>query len=125
MDLDQIQQLVDEHLELLTVDARGILEARERASKFLVVQSVISTFLRQWDERKAKMTTIYEATYAKACRQALGKNITEKKINVAEDNDYSDAREAVEVADSIRDWLKTHIKIFENAHITFRQYSKE
>lgn len=125
MDINQIQQIIDQHLSLITIDAKSLADAKERAAQLLVVQSVIATFLRDFEEEKSKVKTLQLASYAQTVKTVEGKNVTEKKINVEADPGYSGYREALEKMDGIRDYLKTHIKIFENAHLMFRQYSRE
>lgn len=125
MDIQQIQQIIDEHLQLITIDATSLADAKNRAAQLLVVQSVLATFLRDFEEEKSKVKTIQVATYAQVVKIVEGKNVTEKKINVEADPGYAAYREALEKMESIRDYLKTHIKIFDNAHLMFRQYSRE
>lgn len=122
---DKVSSLINDHLELITVDAKGIAEARERAAKFLVAQSVLSTFLRKFEDDLARSVTMKDVTHAQAIQTAEGKNVTEKKANATLDTNYSNAREFNETLEAFKYWIKTHIKLFENAHLMFRQYSKE
>lgn len=125
MNIQNITNLIDENISLITIDAKALSEARERAAKFLVVQSILASFIKQFDDDKAKLITLSEANYARAISVAEGKNITEKKVSVNLDTSYTNSREALEQLESVRNYIKTHIKIFENAHLTFRQYSRE
>ncbi len=121
----RVSQIVNEHLDLIVIDAKGLAEAKQRAAKFLVVQSILSTFLKTFEDDLARQSTLTEAQYAQGISGAEGKNVTEKKINMALYTDYTNAREFHERLDSLRSWIKTHMKIFENAHLLFRQYSRE
>lgn len=125
MNIQDIQDLINEHLELITVDARGLADAKNRAARLLVIQSILATFLKDFEEEKSKVKTMELATYAISIRASEGKNITEKKINVEENSEYYTCREALEKMEAIRDYIKIHIKIFDNAHLMFRQYSRE
>ena len=125
MDISQVQEIISDHLELITIDAKSLADAKVRASKLLVVQSVLATFLRDFEEEKSKIKTLQLATYSQVVKSVEGKNVTEKKINVEADPGYASYREALEKMEGIRDYLRTHIKIFENAHLMFRQYSRE
>lgn len=125
MNIEDIETLIADHLDLIVIDARGLLEARERAAKFLVAQAILARFLKDFENEKAKVVTMREASYSQCVRYAQGKNITEKKIEVDANPEYTFTREAVEKLDSIRDYIKTHMKIFDNAHLMFRQYSRE
>ena len=121
----RVSQIVNEHIELIVVDAKGLAEAKRRAAKFLVAQSILSTFLKTFEDDLARQSTLTEAQYAQGISVAEGKNVTEKKITMALYKDYTDAREFQEKLDSLKSWIKTHMKIFENAHLMFRQYSRE
>lgn len=123
--LDEVKQLISSHVELITVNAKGIAEAKERSGKFLIATSILTTYLKDLEEKLAKLKTLEEAQYARAGQQAEGKNVTEKKMNIALNKSYTDIREAYEKAQAQKDWVKTHVKIFENAHIMYRAYSRE
>jgi len=129
MNYEQIEKnaanLIDDHLKMITVDARGLAEARERAAKFLIVQSILATFLKNFEDDLARAVTLRDAQFARGIAVTDGKNITEKKINVANNRDYTDARESQEKLDAFKNWIKVHIKIFEHAHLLFRQHARE
>lgn len=125
MTKEDVLKIVEDHIDLIAVDAKGIAHAKERAATFLVCQSILSTYSRELKQKKAKLKTTVEAGYAMAIRASEGKNITEKKVNVALDKTYSKYREAFEDLEALEDWVKTHTKIFENAHLMFRQYSRD
>lgn len=117
--------LVEDHLELITIDAKSIADAKSRAAKFLVAMSVLSTFLKKLEDDMARATTMKEATYAQGIAMIEGNKITEKKIEVNNNKNYTDAREFNERLEAFRYWIKTHIKIFEQAHLLFRQVGRD
>lgn len=121
----QIANIIDEHLELITVTAKSIANAKENSAKFLIVQSVLSTILKTIEDDISKAITIKEASYAQAINEVGGSKITEKKIEVATNVAYTDSREFYEHLESLKSWIKTHIKIFENGHILYRQYGND
>jgi len=125
MVFEKVKALVMDHLNLISVTARGMAESKERSAKFLTIQAILLTYMKEVDEDLAKLGTLKDAHYARAIRDSEGKNVTEKKINVASDLEYKDIRQAYEEMEALRDWLKGHIKLFENAHILFRNISKE
>lgn len=125
MNIQQIKQLIDEHVEKIAVNSKSLANARQLAGEFLIAQSVLATFLKDFDDDKSKLMTMEKATYAQTVKSVEGKNVTEKKINVEADPTYANSREAVEKLDHLRDYIRTHMKIFENAHLLFRQFSKE
>lgn len=125
MTLEQIRELIDTHVQLIKVDAKAVSEARDRAAKFLTIQAVLSNYLLELDTDRAKIVTMTEALYAKAARQSSGKSITEKKLEADEDSDYTDAKIGADTMAAQVNWVKQYIKIFENAHLMFRQLSRD
>lgn len=125
MDINQIKKLIDDHVDLITITASSLVNSRELSSKFLVAQSLLATFLKDFEDDKSKLVTVKEATYAISIKSAEGKTITEKKVSVNLDANYTNAREAVEQIENIRDYIKVHMKIFENAHLLYRQFSRD
>ena len=125
MTFEQIQGLVDEHLEMILSESRSPYEAQDKARKFLVIQSLLASYFKDVEEQFIKLQTVQDAMYSQSIRCIDGKNITEKKVFVSEDPAYVKSREELETQDALKNWVKTHIKIFENAHLSFRQESKE
>lgn len=121
----QVAKIINDHLILITVDAKGLAEARARSAKFLVAQSILSTFLKTFEDDISRSSTIKDAQFAQGIASVDGKTITEKKANLALYQDYSNAREFNEKLGAFKDWIKTHMKIFENAHLMFRQYARD
>ena len=125
MNLEFIQKTIEDHLDLIEINAVALAQSRERAGKFLVVQAILTSYLKDLEEAQAKITTIREASYAQSIKMADGKNITEKKVEAEANPEYSSYREASERVAAEINWIKGHIKIFENAHILFRQSLRE
>ena len=125
MDTEQIEKLIDETLELVEVNAHSLADAKPRASRFLIVNALLTSFLREIEEELPKLQTLVNATYSQSIQYAEGKNITEKKVAAEASVEYSHARESKEKLDALREWVKGHIKIFDHAHLMFRQYSRE
>jgi hypothetical protein len=122
---EEVSEAVDGCVDLITLTPEGLAASRERASQFLYVQAMLTSYLKEIDEELAKKTTLKEATFASVVSKVDGKSITEKKINVAKSEEYSSVRESLEELDALREWIKGHIKIFENAHILYRGFSRE
>lgn len=122
---EQLQKIVHDHIDLIEISPQAIVQSKERAAKFLVIQALLSNHLKEIQDIKVKISTLEKATYAQAILGAGGKNITENKIVAEADPKYCEAREAMELVDSEVNWTKQHFDIFNNAHIMFRQYSKE
>lgn len=120
-----IDEFISNHIDLITVDNRGLAQATERAAKFLVAQAVISSEIKNLEEQKAKIQTLNSTNYSLAIQGCDAKNITEKKMLADTDANYTEVRELLETIEANIGYLKTHIRIFENAHVLFRQQSKE
>ena len=122
---EQLEELVAKHIDLVEVTSSAIIEARERAAKFLVIQAHLTNHLKQLDDIKVKVSTESSAQYAQALMRQSGKNVTENKINAEADPEYARARETTELVESEHNWTKRHFEIFDNAHIMFRQISQQ
>ena len=125
MNITEIKQIIDQHVELIAVSATSLQDAKELSGKFLMVQALLTSFLKDFEDDKSKLSTLKDVTYAMAIQAAEGKTITEKKVSVNLDVTYTQAREAFEQIDHIRDYIKTHMKIFENSHLMYRQYGRD
>lgn len=122
---EQIQDLVNKHIDLVEVTSYAVAESRERAAKFLVIQAHLANHLKLLDDLKVKSETLKSANYAQALMSQSGKNVTENKINAEADPIYADARETVEMIESEHNWTKRHLDIFDNAHVMFRQIAQQ
>ncbi len=125
MNQEQIQDLVTESLDLIEINASALGDGKRRAARFLVVQAILATYLKSLEECKAKTDVMLEAQFAQAVFGAEGKNVTEKKVSASANKDYSNVKEAMGNIDAEINWIKTHLKIFDNAHLMFRQYTRE
>lgn len=125
MNLQQIEELINEHIELVTVDAKGLAEAASRSGKFLIVCSVLATYLKQLETELGKVEANTAAIFGQAVKTALGKNVTEKKIEAGMDPAVTNIAIVVSSIEAQRTWVKTHIKIFDHAHVMYRQFSRE
>lgn len=125
MEFDQLQKLVMDNINLIEINRDAIIDAKNRAAKFLVIQAHLNDHLKLLEDVKVKASTEEKATYAQALMKQSGKNVTENKINAEADPDYTRAREAVELIGAEHNWTKRHYEIFENAHIMFRQISQQ
>ncbi len=125
LDWTEIKSMVDGLVDEITVTDEGLSEAKERSANFLVGQAVLTSHLKEVSGELAKLATARDATYAHSLSKVTGENITQKKINVANETEYTALREQYEELEAKREWLKNFIKIFENAHILYRSFSRE
>ena len=125
MDETNLRAKIQEHLELIKYSPRAMKEASERATAFLIMVAILSDEKRNAIEDKAKLTTLRDASYAQAFGRSQAKQVTEKKAEAENDVTYTEMRETLEQCEAKISWLKDHIEIFTNAHVTYRQLSKE
>ena len=121
----ELRARIKEHLDLVTYSRQGMKEAAERCTAFLVMVAILTDEKRECEDEKAKITTMETASYAQAIGRSQAKQVTEKKIEAEQDQNYTIIREAKEHCEAKISWLKTYISIFENAHITYRTFAKE
>lgn len=125
MTFDEINIIVKDHLALVAIKGDALAQAKTRAAKFLVAEAILADHLKELQQAKAQLQTISTATYAQVMKGLDSKKVTENKINAEADPSYSQNREALEMIDAEAGWIKTHMKIFENAHVMYRQYGNE
>lgn len=123
--MENIDEYIQEHVKLITLDNKGLAQASSRAAQFLVVQAVIAAEIRTLKEALTQVDTMKSVQYAMAINAADGKNITEKKSLAEKDNSYTDVKESFDVIEANISYLKTHLDIFNNAHVMFRQLAKD
>lgn len=109
---------------LATDKAVSEREAERRAGAFLEVQAHIVNGIDTLSDDKIKAVSLQAAIYAQLMARDSTKGVTEKKINVEAAPDYISARENLEHVENDLTYLKTYFKIFENAHIFYRNLAK-
>jgi len=126
-ELAKLKPKIKKYVELMKLDSGYISaqDARDRMSKFLLAQSSLMNILMEVDIELTKYSSVERATYSKLALSSGGKSITEKKLSVESDDDYIEAKESRDDMEAYRNYLKSYVKIFENAHIMFRQLSKD
>jgi hypothetical protein len=122
---EEVSKVINTHVDLITITPEGLAESRERAAVFLVAQALLTSYLKQVDENMAKLSALKDATFAQAIGKTEGKNVTEKKIKVGKDDQYRDQLLKFENMNALREWIKGHIRIFENAHILYRGFCRD
>ena len=121
---EEIKKYVDETIKKITIDAKGLAEATTRSSDFLVASSILTHYLKETQEEIAKAEAETDASYAHAIQSQEGNKITEKKIGASTNVDYTRAKLKLAELEATRDWIKGFIRIFDNAHITYRQLQR-
>lgn len=120
-----VEELVESYVELLVDDTNGTQEARERCNLFLVAMAQLTNYHRKLEDHIAKLKTLETCELHDAFNNSEGKNATAQKDAAKTVPAYIQARENLEMAQAKETWIKSNLKIFENAHITFRQYAKD
>jgi len=120
-----INKTIDDGIKLITLTDQSLSNATEICTKFLVTVAVLSTYRKSCEREKTKLQTLVDAVYQEIMNTKEGKTITEKKTKVLADKGYAEYREALENCESEITWVKKHIDIFENAHLTYRQMARD
>lgn len=123
--VSDLEQYVDEVVDLIPMDGLSSEEIRSRAGKFLVACAILVNRHREVEDACAKAETLENTYLAQAIQLSQGKNITEKKSDAQANPDYTSAKEAREILDSERHWVKSYVDIFNNAHLFYRQACKD
>ena len=125
LSIEQIEEIVDRGVGEIAVNAHALADAQPRAGRFLTRVAILTDFLRTLEEELPKHQTLVNSQYFTAINTAGGKNITEKKVEAEANPVYAEAVEKKAAVDAQRDWVKNYIKIFDNAHVMYRQYSRD
>lgn len=124
MTFEELQVLIDHYIDKLPSKNVKMHEAEDLAPQFLKLLNAIATVRLVLDNERIEAKSLEEVTYRDCIQRAEGKNVTEKKIDAVAMLEYQEGREAVERADAKIEYLKANTKIFENAHIFYRQVAK-
>ena len=122
---NKYETMVNEHIALITIDAKGLAEAKERAGRFLIASAILVAYLKETEIRIAKLKPLEKSELYTAILASDGKNATQQKDAAQTNSAYIEAREALEEGEAQRTWIKGNIAIFDNAHVLFRQYSRD
>lgn len=123
--LAQVRDLIDRCIDLITVDAKGLAEAKDRCAKFLTAQALLTNYMEVLEVEIGKHDAVTEAALAQAIDEADVKGITEKKVKAQANPVYAQTKIKMLELKAQHNWLKTHMKILENAHIMYRQYIRD
>lgn len=120
-----IEKLVEDHIDLIAVNGESLAQAKTRSAKFLVAESILSSYLKELQKAIAQFKTVSTASYAQVMKGLSSKKVTENKIEAEAHPDYSRNRQSLEEMEAEANWVKTHMKIFDNAHVMYRQFANE
>lgn len=126
LDYKEVDELVDQLVDSIAIqEEEGLPKSREKCANFLQGQAVLTSHLQEIELELAKLATLRDATYAQMLSKVKGANVTEKKINISNEGEYNKIKEQYEVLDARKEWVKGHLKIFENAHLLYRSIARE
>lgn len=124
MDTKKIEATVLKHITLIEVTPKSRAEAQERAGDFLKINYSLAVLVLRLEKAMVKLETLMEIGQANAFNEAVGKNVTEKRSNMLLDATRNESKEVYKEKEAVRNWAKTSMKIFENAHIMYRNLEK-
>jgi len=99
-------------------------DMEERASGLLMVNAEIAQVVHAFEDRKVELKTLQECMLKESMDESVGKTVVERKLSAECNKKYISAREQYELLEADLSELKTLSKIFENAHIMWRQIMK-
>lgn len=121
-----VRRVADEYSEMIPrPHALSTQENERRALEFLVAMAKLSNLKKACEDAKIEASSLEKAVYAASIHRAGGKNITEKKVEAEADGEYMIARELFEKFEVLKSFIDAYYGIFENAHIMYRNLSKE
>lgn len=124
MDNESVKGLVEEGVALIAY-SKGITDGEERSSRFLGINALLATHQMDIEIGIAKLKTIEEAVYAQIYNAIESGTVSARENEVKLNPDYQTARINHANGKAELTWVKTHISIFENAHLMYRQFSRD
>lgn len=124
MNEEQLKVKIAEHMALIKYSGRGINEAAERACAFLIITALILEEKRICEDDLAKIETLVSASQFQAYSRAKG-NTTDKRMATEQDQAHATWKESKAQCENKIKLYKGYIQIFENAHVSYRQFSRE
>jgi hypothetical protein len=95
-------------------------EANKRASEFLYAAAIISCEKKRISDELISVESANRVIYASTFARQSDKNVTEKKLKAEADPEFIEVREMLETLENNINYLKTQEKVFENAHVFYR-----
>jgi len=124
--MNDFKEMIAEYAKLLPVGTSiSYTEAERRAGEFLVAQAKVTDLKHIFSKEKIAQLSLQTATYANEMSKGTSKTVTENKLNAEASEAYIAVRESLEEIENDIAYLKTYYEIFNNAHIFFRNLSKE
>jgi len=125
MNFDELKLYVEEKIKLVKSNPQKLKDPLDRTTEFLIVLGKLNDFRYNCECDKARIQTVTDALFKNAKDASDAKNITEKKVDATVNIEYTTARESLERVEAMIKWAKEATNIFNHAHLTYRQISKE
>ena len=124
--MNDMKDFIEKYKALLPVGTSiSYTEAEKRAGEFLYAMAIITDWRHEFTKEKIKLISFQTVTYAQELCKGTAKTMTENKVVAEASEAYIASREDLEGSENDILYLKTYYEIFHNAHIFFRQLSKE
>lgn len=124
--MNDLKEFIYHYSALLPVGTSvSYVESERRAGEFLVAMAKVTDLKHDLSDEKIKLLSIQTATYAQEMSKGTAKTVTENKLTAEASKEYVDSREALESVENHISYLKAYYDIFLNAHLFYRQMSKE
>lgn len=123
MNNSEFNDYLDQHIALLPTDGTVFDsgEAERRAFMFLRATLESAKYEEAVNNGVSKGKSVRDAIFAEKLNSAMGKDAKAREANAKADQDYIMAREELERAENRLKLVQTGIKVFDSAHVTFRQ----
>jgi hypothetical protein len=124
--MTEIKHYIQQFVALLPVGTSvSYTEAERRASEFLVASATLVDWKHVLSGEKIKLLSVQTVVYAEQMGKGTAKTVTENKLTAEASSEYTKAREELEAIDNDISYLKAYLELFNNAHLFYRQLSKE
>ena len=124
-----VKRHIEDSIKLVpATDSIHVHQAEALAQKFLVICHTLTNARYELEKGKIKyqslLDVIYQKEFLDAANSGTKVTATERKIVALATLGYSEARESLELIEIRIDYIKANFKIFENAHIFYRNIGR-
>lgn len=124
--MKEIKDYIEQYAKLLPVGTSlSYVELERRAGEFLHIMSMITEWKHAFSHEKIRLLSMQTATFASELSKGTGKTVTENKTMAEASGVYIEAREALEDIENDISYLKAYYDLFQNAHIFYRNLTKQ
>ena len=125
MDFEEIRNKINECILLFPDSKTKVHEAEDLASRFLLIQHVITDGIYELDLDLNEIKSVSKLLFHHALSQSEKKNATEKKAEADADGEFREAEKLERDLKSKIAFLKIKQSIFNDAHLICRTIMRE